>query len=497
MAVSNIVKGALISYLSIFLNIAISFFYTPWMIKQIGVSDYGLYSLTISFISYFIMDFGLSKSISRFIAKYRAEDNVPMVSNMLGLTTKAYLIIDTVIFLVLLVLFFFLSEIFGGLTAAEISKLKILYSIAACFSVLSFMFRPLDGAMVAFEFFVENKSIDMIQKVGTVLLICLALLLDGGVYLLVLINGATSLLTSIVKFLVFKKKSTVNIYWGYRDKKQLGDIFSFSFWAFGRGLAQRMRLSLIPSVLGMFCNTTEVSLFALGMTVQGMVYTLSSAINDLFLPKISRMSHANDKSAIMDLMIRVGRIELYIITFIFSAFLIFGRDFITLWVGEEFYKVYYIVIFLIFPNIVTFTQNTAENLVFVENKIRYTTSIILGCSILGLVASCLFARQYGAVGCALCSGIALFADVVIVNFFYHRNMSLDIPTFFKRCHLQILPLCLVPIGIVFFLLRSIDIVGWIDFILLGAGYTMFFALYLYWIVLNDYEKALIKSLIRK
>ena len=107
---SVIAKGAIISYIAIFLNLAITFFYTPWMIRQIGVSDYGLYSLVGTFIAYFIIDFGLSGAITRFIAKYRAEGNQTKVENMLGLTTKVYLCIDAVIFLVLFVCFFFLKE---------------------------------------------------------------------------------------------------------------------------------------------------------------------------------------------------------------------------------------------------------------------------------------------------------------------------------------------------------------------------------------------------
>ena len=182
MNLGQIGKGAIISYIAIFLNLAITFFYTPWMIRQIGMSDYGLYSLVGTFIAYFIIDFGLSGAITRFIAKYRAEGNQTKVENMLGLTTKVYLCIDAVIFLVLFVCFFFLKEIFTGLTPEEIEKLKILYIIAGLFSVLSFVWHPMNGAMMAYEYFVENKLMDMFHRVGTVVLIVVALLLDGDVY---------------------------------------------------------------------------------------------------------------------------------------------------------------------------------------------------------------------------------------------------------------------------------------------------------------------------
>lgn len=496
MPVHNIIKGAIISYISIFLNIAISFFYTPWMIKEIGISDYGLYSLIISFISYFIMDFGLSKAITRFISNYRALGDNSMVSNLLGLTTRIYIYIDAVIFIVLLILYFFLADIFDRFSAQELHTLKLLYSVAGCFSILSFMFRPVDGAMIAFEYFVENKCIDMIQKVGTVTIICIALYFNGGVFFLVLINGATALLTSIVKFFVFKHKAKIFINWKYHNSKESKEIFSFSGWAFGRGLAQRFRLSLIPSILGIFTTTTEISIFSLGMTIEGMVYTLSSAINGLFMPMIARISYARDRLTMNNLMVRVGRVEFCIIAFIFSSFLIFGKTFIHLWVGDIFTNVYYVVLFLIFPNLIIFTEDTAENLVYVENKIRYTTLIILFCSIAGLISSILVASRFGAVGCAACSGGALLANTIIVNFFYHHNMGLDILGFFKKVFFRSVPIVLILSIIVFFLLKNIRITDWIELILSGIIYFIIFCLSMFFLYFNREEKSIIKNILR-
>ena len=88
----------------------------------------------------------------------------------------------------------------------------------------------------------------MVNKVGLVLLISLALYFGAGVYALVLINGAVSLIVSIAKFVVFKRKSSLHIQWNYYNKNELKGIFSFSMWTFGSGMAQRMRFSLIPTV---------------------------------------------------------------------------------------------------------------------------------------------------------------------------------------------------------------------------------------------------------
>lgn len=388
MSSNNITKGAIISYVSILLNILISFVYTPWMIRQIGVSDYGLYSLITSFVSYFLLDFGLDSAITRFIAKYRAEGDKKKVENMLGLTTKVYLLIDTIIFFVLIALFFFISGIFKGLTLEEIEKMKVLYCIAGGFSVLNFVLKPMSGAMMAFELFVENKFLDMVTRVGTVLLIVVALMASANVYWLVLINGATAFCVSLTKYFVLVKKTGLKINWLFWNHTEVKLLFSFSLWVFLISLAQRFRLSLVNTVLGIFANSTEIALFAMGMVIEGLIWNFSSALNGLFLPKVSRMNQTDDKEAIMKLMIKVGRIQLFIIGFLFSGFVVFGRQFISLWVGPEFSQVYLVVIFLTFTNIVSMTQHIASDVVYAEGKVNYTGKVIFLTSLIGLVGSC-------------------------------------------------------------------------------------------------------------
>ena len=65
--------GALMSYFAIAFNMIAGLIYTPWMISEIGSSNYGLYTLATSLITLFVMDFGMSAAVTRFISKYRAE----------------------------------------------------------------------------------------------------------------------------------------------------------------------------------------------------------------------------------------------------------------------------------------------------------------------------------------------------------------------------------------------------------------------------------------
>ena len=492
MSSSAIKKGAIISYVAIFLNIAITFFYTPWMIRKIGVSDYGLYSLVYSFISYFILDFGLSQAIQRFIAKYRAEGNEEKVAQMVGITTRVYLIIDAIIFTVLFVLYFFISDIFTGLTPDETERLKGLYVIAGIFSVLSFMFKPMAGAMMAFEYFVEEKALEMFNRVGAVVGVCIALAMGADVYALILINGAFSLLSSLLKFWVFKKKSKLNIQWSYFNKEEMKGIFSFSMWTFGNGLAQRMRLSLIPSVLGILSNSTEIAIFAMGLSLEGMIYTLSSAINGLFLPTVSRMVYNEKRDELLNLMIRVGRIQLFIFGLIFSGFFIFGKQFLHLWVGDEFLPVYWVLILLILVNFVGLTQRIAEDLIYVENKIKQITIRIFIFSVIGLVIACLLAKNYGAIGCAMGTCIGLCSYIVSINRYYKKHLGLNIAMFFRECHLRIMPVLIILSAIAYYVATYFMLNTWFRLITGIVVFALVFLLVCYFILFNKEEKGLLK-----
>ena len=495
MARSQIKTGAVLSYIAIFLNIAISFFYTPWMIRQIGVSDYGLYSLVMSFISYFILDLGLTQTVQRFIAKYRAEGDLESVQNLIGLTTKIFLVIDIIIFLVLAICYFFLEQIFTGLTPEEIEKLKVLYCISGTFSVLSFMFKPLGGTIMAFELFTATQWIGMLNKVGAVVLVCIALFFGADVYALVLINGAMALLASILKYVVFRKKTGLHINWKYYDRGKVKEVFSFSMWAFGNGLAQRMRLTLIPTVLGILSNSVEISIFALGMTLEAMVFTISAAINGLFLPRVSQLTVKGDKQGVEALMLRVGRLQLYLITLIFTGFVIFGRQFLKLWVEPQFANTYYILLCLIFTNLVTLTQRIADDYIYVENRIKDSSIRMFTSSFVGLIISALLAPKMGAVGCGIGTGLGLLMYTISINIFYSKDLKLDIASFFKNCHLKIMPLLIVVAAIVFLAVSRIELSSWLRLLSAIFVYTIIFGTIAYLFLFSEDEKSLFRSMI--
>ena len=72
MKINQIKIGAILSYVIIIVNMLIGVLYTPILTAKLGQTEYGLYSLVTSIISYLtILDFGFGNAIIIYTTRYR------------------------------------------------------------------------------------------------------------------------------------------------------------------------------------------------------------------------------------------------------------------------------------------------------------------------------------------------------------------------------------------------------------------------------------------
>ena len=311
-----------------------------------------------------------------------------------------------------------------------------------------------------------------------------------------LINSALLFLVHLYKFYYWHCKTKLTPNLKHNDSKERREILSFSGWTFLISMAHRFRINLIPSVLGIFSNSEQIAIFALGTVMQNMSWTLSSALNGLLFPKVTRLSQENNTDALQDLLIRVGRIQLFIVFFIYTSFLVCGKLFVRLWVGETFSDVYYIVLFLTFANIIENTLRVAEDKIYADGKIRYMSRVVFSTSLIGILLSCMFAGRYGALGCSICSGIALLLTHICYLHVYKKRVKINVVHFLKECHLKILPILSIVALIGLSIISNLHVQSWFGLMTAASVYAVIFAVISYKFLFNDYEKSLLKSVLK-
>lgn len=494
---SQIKYGAVISYVGIFINIVIGLVYTPWMIRCIGQADYGLYTLAMSVIGIFVFDFGLGQAVTRFAAKYIAEGQQEKVDQLMGVTYKLYLIADALMILLLVGVYFFIPQIYQGLTPEEIEKFKIVYAIAATFSVLSFPFIPLNGIVSAYELFIPLKTCDLLHKIIIVVLMTGCLLMGFGLYALVIVNAIAGIIMIIIKIIVLKRRTPLRVDWHFWSKGLLREIISFSIWITVAALAQRLVLNICPSILGYASDSRSIAVFGIAMTLEGYVYTFTSAIKGLFLPKVTRLETDGQHEDILPLMVRVGRIQLFLLGLIILGFLCTGQNFINAWLGDDFSKVFLCAVFMMAPSFVGQTQNIASTSIVVQNKVKKAAYI----SIIKAVANLLLAYPltvlWGVYGMALSVFISYTVALIQNNILYYKDLKINIPLFFRDCFGKLAVPLVVTTVICYPINYFIDNDGWLHF---GAKVLIFCIVYfvlMFTIGLNQEEKTLMLSPLKK
>ncbi len=448
MNIKQISIGALISYISLFVNIIIGLLYTPWMIDSIGQSQYGLYTLANSLISLFLIDFGLSSAIGRFVSNYHADGKQEKVNNILGLSFKLYVVIDIVIFSILVVSFLLIGKVYVNLTNSELHQLKIVYIIIAVYGLISFPFMPLNGVLTAYGEFVQVKFTDLMYRVFLSVLVVFALSLNLGLYSIVVLNALVGMFVIGYKIIIIKRKTPILLNIKYKNFELTKEIFSFSFWITVAGLAQRLIFTIIPSILGVVADSKEIAIFGVISTIEGYIYSITTAINGMFMPVISKEYTKNKEdlaSRITPLLESVGKYNFATNALLVVGFILVGKDFVILWVGKEYISVYWGVIAVIIPGMFFNPLQIANTAMIINNKVRYQALIALFTGIINVILSLCLSPKHGAIGASMSILIAYSFRLITYLIFHKRIMKFNMKRFITRCYLKMLPCVVIPL----------------------------------------------------
>ena len=489
--------GAILSYLSIFINILAGLLYTPWMIKQIGQSQYGLYTLANSLITMFLVDFGLSTATSRYVAKYRAENKPEEAERFLGMVYKLYLIIDAIIFAILFILFFFIDTIYANLTALELEQFKVVYIIAGSFAIINFPFVNLNGILNAYEKFIQLKLADFIYRILIVVLTVSALICGLGLYALVAVHAIVGIIVIVYKLIIIKKTIPIKVNFKFYDASLLKDISGFSIWATLSIIAQRLIINITPTILGIVADTRAIALFGVVATIEGYAYTITSAINGMFMPKIARMYADEDKKQLDDLLIKVGRFQYALNGLIIAGFAILGQLFISLWMGIEYIEAYICILLVIAPGIFFNSMQIANTALVVEKKVQLQAIVNIIIGVINVILSFVLSSQYGVIGACISICIAYIIRVVLLLFIYQKKMKLNILGFIKHCYLKMCLPIIFTLCIGLLLNQWIKLDGWWGVLLTGIIVVVIYCIGIFLFGLNKEERKLIRNKLKK
>lgn len=496
--------GVILQYAQMALSIIINLIYTPFMIKILGDSEYGIYSLVASIIAYLnLLSLGFGASYIRFYSKYKMQNDDVGISKLNGLYLIVFTIMGVIAFTAGLIMAFNVKIFFNDTYATnDLQLAKILMIFLAINLFFSLFGSVFNSYVTSQEKFIFQKLINIGKTVLSPLL-CIVFLLNGyGSIGMVIITTFISIFIDVINILYCFIKLKMRI--SFKDIKisLLKEIAVFSIFIAINQLIDQINWQTDKIILGKMLNASAVAIYTVGSTINSLYLNFSTAISNVFAPKIHRIENSekleNEKNEEhTDLFIKVGRIQFFILSLILTGFIFFGKYFIKIWAGDNYSLSYYITLLLICPVTIPLCQNIGIEIQRAKNKHQFRSIVYLIMAIVNVFISIILCYFIGNIGTAIGTAISLLlANGLIMNIYYHKKMGINIIKFWKSIF-SILPSLIIPLIIGICIMNFVNYNSLFDF---GGWIILYVIVYCIFILLigtNKEEKSYIFGFFKK
>ena len=490
---SQLKAGAILSYVSLFVTNIVGILYTPIMLRLMGPSEYGLYSLVAAIVGYLtVLDMGLGNTIVRYIAKYRALGDKDGEYNLNGMFLCLYTLIGILAAGIGIVLCLNVENLFGNsLSMQELEKAKMMMGLLVFNLSITFPLGVFGAIMNAYERFVFPKIVNIIRVIINPCIMLPLLFIGYRSVTMVLVTTLLNIICLLINVGYCFKQLHIRIHFNNFQWSLLKEIGRYSFFIFLNIIVDKIYWSTDQFILGMFSGTVIVAIYAVASQLSMYYMNFSTAMSGVFLPRVTQMvtQNATDKE-LSDMFIKTGRIQYIIMAYILSGFLLVGKDFIILWAGEGYETAFFIAIVIMIPLTVPLIQNLGITILQAKNLHAFRSNVYIIIAILNLCMSIPLAKIWDGFGCALATGISLsIGNIIIINIYYWKKINLDIPRFW-------LNICKMTVPVVIAIILGVganywlDMTGFMKIITTGSLFTLVYIPLMWFLGMNKYEKQL-------
>lgn len=488
---NQIKMGAILSYVSIIITNLVALIYMPIMLRYMGQSEYGLYSLVASVIGYLtILDFGFGNAIIVYTAKYRALGKIEEEKNLHGMFFIIFLFIGFLTSIIGLILYFNVQNMFGStMNFEEIQKAKILMLILTLNLAFTFPLSIFSSIITAYEKFVFSKLINIVRILLNPIIMLPLLFIGQKSIAMAIVTTVLNLLILLINMVYCFKVLNIKLNFKKFDFSLLKEVFGYSFYVFLNIIVDKANWTVDQFILGATVGTIVVAIYSVASQINTIYMSFSTAISGVLLPKMTKMVANNSTDEeISNEFIKTGRIQFLILGLILTGFIIFGKEFIKLWVGVDYGQAYYIALILMIPLTVPIIQNIGINILQAKNKVKFRSILYIIIAILNVCISIPLSKLYGGIGTAIGTSTAIIlGNIIIMNIYYYKKINIDIPRFWKEIFKILLPIVIISIPM--YLMSYFINISSVYKLLIGIPlYAVLYIFISYKYIFNQYEK---------
>lgn len=428
----QIAKNFIYTFISFGINLCISFFFTPYLISNVGKEAYGFFPLVNSLIGYAsILTSAVSSMAGRFVATAFYKGDIGKSKGYFNSVFVGYIILSVFFTVIGLILVFFIDRI---LTVPDNLYREVQWLFLFAILILSIQIAT---SAYPLGTYVKNQShLNSIRDaVSNVVRIVALLLLFYFLRPSIVYMSVSALFATLVTAgynIYFKRKLLPEIEISvkqYFSWKFLWEVVSSGLWSSLNALSCVLSSNVNILFTNIFLNAEQTADYAIANTIPNLMATLSAAIAITFTPNFNILYAKNQ---IKDLIFEIKK-SIKLLSFIQAipiGFCIANADMIfKVWVPNAFNdRVLYISFIILIFSFFGLNTNPLFSIFTITNKRKYPSLALLLVGILN-VASMFVLLKYTSLGVyaiAISGTVFIFIRDLVFTPLYATN-CLGIP----------------------------------------------------------------------
>lgn len=494
--VGNQVKwGIILSYLLILLNTLFGFLVTPYMIGCLGESEYGVYK-TISSLSsaLMVLDFGIGSTVMRFVAKFRASEDVDCIPNYIAMSLLQATAMSGLVLIIGAVVFFSIKPMYiKTFSSVELSEAQLLFCILLFNMILHVFENVINGVITGSNRFVFGNGIKVIRLIlRTAMIVCI-LTVYASAIVLALIDLFITIVTMVVEYVYTAKTLKIKPRYSRWDRSLFLESGKYMLLMFLTSVAIQINNNLDNVIIGAISGPALVTVYSMGLLIFGMYESFSTSISAIILPTVTDLlKRDEDGEKIQSLIIKVGRIQFLLLGAVVVGFACIGKSFINIWLGKRYEDVYIISLILMVPSLFELCVNVCLAILRAKNKLVFRTCILCISTLLNASVTILAVKYWSYIGAAIGTALSfILGSVFVMNLFYYKELHLPMIKIYIEIMRGILP-CLIASGTLLFVVSRYIAGGWLELVINIIVFCIVYGILLMLFGLSTEEKRKLK-----
>lgn len=491
--------GVMLTYVQTILNSVISIAYTPIMLRLLGQSEYGVYTMSSSMIAYLgLLNFGLNSSYVRYYTRYRNEGDQKGLARFNGMFLVVYSVIALVALAAGMGLSANINLLYGAtLTAQELETARILMMILTVNLAMTFISNVFTSYVTANEQFVFQKLINMGKTIVSPLATIPVLLLGFRSVGMTVTTTLLCLVVDVSNVVFCLRKLNMKFAIKDADFGVMKEVAAYSSLIAINSLVDQINWQVDKVILGHFHGAVGTAVYGVAAQINTLYIGLSAAVSSVFIPRIHKLSYRSCNNEYNRLFLKIGRIQMLILGLVGSGFVLFGQPFLHFWAGEGYESAYAITLLLILPVTVPQIQSIGIEIQRAKNMHHFRSMMYLVMALFNIALSIPLGRRFGGVGCAAGTAVSLIvANGFVMNWFYSSRLQLRIGAFWKQI-LSLMPSVLLTFTLGAVLVWYVDISSLLMLVVCIAAYCVVYGVSVWNLSMNTEEKSLIIGISKK